>query len=171
MLADIQVECRPAPAAPEVIEVPPVGIERQAVLEEPGHILRRAACVHGARGCFCIGSAEPGETCNERIPIHPRARVHQDGPACLIGMAGEVADAADIAPGSGAVMREGMDQLAVYRDENSQLHRLSAVCPHLKCIVHWNPGEKTWDCPCHGSRFSATGKVVAGPAHHDLPRR
>jgi Rieske Fe-S protein len=83
----------------------------------------------------------------------------------------EVADEADIAPGSGAVMRQGMDRLAVHRDEESRLHRLSAVCTHLKCIVHWNPGEKTWDCPCHGSRFSATGTVVAGPAHHDLARR
>jgi len=56
----------------------------------------------------------------------------------------------------------------VYHDPRGTVHRLSAVCPHLKCIVHWNPGEKTWDCPCHGSRFSALGTVLNGPAQSDL---
>jgi Rieske Fe-S protein len=46
--------------------------------------------------------------------------------------------------------------------------RLSAVCSHMGCIVHWNPGEKTWDCPCHGSRYTCDGKVTHGPAVQDL---
>ena len=54
--------------------------------------------------------------------------------------------------------------LAVYRDERGGIHQLSAVCTHLYCIVHWNGTEKTWDCPCHGSRFDPYGKVVNGPA-------
>ena len=54
--------------------------------------------------------------------------------------------------------------LAVYRDERGNIHQLSAVCPHLYGIVHWNDTEKTWDCPCHGSRFDPYGKVVNGPA-------
>jgi Rieske Fe-S protein len=48
------------------------------------------------------------------------------------------------------------------------LHKFSAVCPHLKCIVRWDGCEKTWDCPCHGSRFDALGRVLNGPAISDL---
>ena len=55
-----------------------------------------------------------------------------------------------------------------YRDRAGATHRLSAVCPHLGCIVAWNSTEETWDCPCHGSRFSANGKVYQGPANSDL---
>ncbi len=69
---------------------------------------------------------------------------------------------------SGYVVRRGSRKVAVYCDHEGQLHECSAVCPHLKCIVSWNPVEKTWDCPCHGSRFDAYGKVLNGPANTDL---
>jgi len=81
---------------------------------------------------------------------------------------GDVKSADDIAPDSGAIVRQGLEKLAVYRDENGALHERLAACPHLGCIVQWNPGEKTWDCPCHGSRFDATGHVINGPANQDL---
>ena len=81
---------------------------------------------------------------------------------------GDVSSAADIAPDSGAVMRKGLKKIAVYKDANGALHERSAVCPHLGCIVHWNGTEKTWDCPCHGSRFERLGKVFNGPANRDL---
>jgi Rieske Fe-S protein len=78
-------------------------------------------------------------------------------------------DSADAVPrGQGAVIRRGLQKVAVYRDEDGEAHEFSAVCPHLSCIVHWNPTEKTWDCPCHGSRFDCLGKVVNGPANQDL---
>ena len=77
---------------------------------------------------------------------------------------GEVGSEAEIPAGQGAVVRHGLKKLAVYRDEADRLHRASAVCPHLGCIVHWNSLERTWDCPCHGSRFSIDGKVLNGPA-------
>lgn len=83
---------------------------------------------------------------------------------------GEVSSDADIAPGQGAVLRHGLRKLAVYRDDAGALHRLSAVCPHLGCIVHWNSLERTWDCPCHGSRFSMEGAVLNGPALGGLER-
>ena len=80
----------------------------------------------------------------------------------------EVKSEREIEPCSGAVMRRGLSKIAMYRDENGTLHALSAVCPHLGCIVHWNAAETTWDCPCHGSRFDKLGKVMNGPANGDL---
>ena len=77
---------------------------------------------------------------------------------------GEVRSEDEIRPGHGAVVRHGLKKIAVYRDESGALHRTSAVCPHLGCIVHWNSVERTWDCPCHGSRFGVDGKVLNGPA-------
>jgi len=76
----------------------------------------------------------------------------------------ETGDVAAIKPGEGAVIGRGRGKIAVYRDERGELHRLSAVCTHLYCIVRWNDTERTWDCPCHGSRFDPYGKVVNGPA-------
>jgi glycine/D-amino acid oxidase-like deaminating enzyme/nitrite reductase/ring-hydroxylating ferredoxin subunit len=77
---------------------------------------------------------------------------------------GEVRSEAEIRPGEGAIVRHGFKKLAVYRDEAGALHRASAVCPHLGCIVHWNSVERSWDCPCHGSRFGVDGAVLNGPA-------
>ena len=81
---------------------------------------------------------------------------------------GEVKDPGAIAPGHGAVMREGMSKVAVYKEESGNVHRCSATCTHLACIVQWNPFERTWDCPCHGSRFDPKGRVLMGPAITDL---
>jgi glycine/D-amino acid oxidase-like deaminating enzyme/nitrite reductase/ring-hydroxylating ferredoxin subunit len=81
---------------------------------------------------------------------------------------GDVDSAREIPAGSGAVLRRGMAKVAAYRDEGGKLHECSAVCPHLGCIVDWNDAEKTWDCPCHGSRFEARGKVLNGPANTGL---
>lgn len=81
---------------------------------------------------------------------------------------GEVDSVQEIAAGEGAILRDGTRKLAVYCDVDGELHALSAVCPHLGCIVSWNGAEKSWDCPCHGSRFDATGEVLHGPAHRAL---
>jgi glycine/D-amino acid oxidase-like deaminating enzyme/nitrite reductase/ring-hydroxylating ferredoxin subunit len=77
---------------------------------------------------------------------------------------GDVASTEQISVGEGALIRDGLKKLAVFRDEDGSLHANSAVCPHLGCIVQWNTSEKTWDCPCHGSRFSRFGSVLHGPA-------
>jgi nitrite reductase/ring-hydroxylating ferredoxin subunit len=83
---------------------------------------------------------------------------------------GDLASETDIQPGEGRVVRRGAHKLAVFRDDSGTLHECSAVCTHLKCIVAWNATEKSWDCPCHGSRFDPYGKVLNGPAVSDLER-
>jgi Rieske Fe-S protein len=82
---------------------------------------------------------------------------------------GEVGDAGEIAHGEGAILRDGLHKLAVFRDQQGALHAHSAICPHLGCAVRWNGVEGTFDCPCHGSRFDARdGHVINGPANRGL---
>jgi glycine/D-amino acid oxidase-like deaminating enzyme len=81
---------------------------------------------------------------------------------------GERDSAEDLAPGEGAVVREGLHKIAAFRDAQGLLHRRSATCTHAGCIVQWNPFETCWDCPCHGSQFAIDGEVLAGPATQAL---
>lgn len=76
----------------------------------------------------------------------------------------EVSKLEDIPENEGAIMREGVSKVAVFKDEEGSLHKCSAVCTHLGCVVQWNSGEKSWDCPCHGSRFDTEGSILNGPA-------
>ena len=70
--------------------------------------------------------------------------------------------------GEGAIVTSGLKKLAAYKDEWGELFVFSATCPHLGCVVQWNADEKTFDCPCHGSRFTKEGKVINGPAISNL---
>jgi len=81
---------------------------------------------------------------------------------------GDVSDVIEIGRGEGSILRNGLDKVAVYKDSHGKIYKFSALCTHLKCVVQWNSVEKTWDCPCHGSRFSATGEVINGPAISNL---
>jgi glycine/D-amino acid oxidase-like deaminating enzyme/nitrite reductase/ring-hydroxylating ferredoxin subunit len=81
---------------------------------------------------------------------------------------GDASSAEALAAGEGMILRRGLRKLAVYCDPSGKLHELSATCPHLGGVVAWNRAEKTWDCPCHGSRFDCFGKVLNGPAVSDL---
>lgn len=83
---------------------------------------------------------------------------------------GDVDVVAQIAPDRGAVVRQGLRRIAVYRDLGGALHALSARCTHLGCAVHWNSAERSWDCPCHASRFDIEGNVLHGPAHTALEK-
>lgn len=79
-------------------------------------------------------------------------------------------DTALMPNGSGTVYRDGLSMIALYKDDNGRTKKLSAACTHLGGIVHWNPVEKSWDCPCHGSRFSSHGDVLEGPATEGLKK-
>ena len=76
-----------------------------------------------------------------------------------------------VAPGEGRVVSHRGRQVAVSRDPDGTLHAVSARCTHVGCIVSWNPAERSWDCPCHGSRFAPDGEVIQGPAVRPLGRR
>lgn len=83
--------------------------------------------------------------------------------------AGDMRDVDALAPGEGAVLRRGVHRVAAYRNGDGDVRMFSARCPHLGCAVRWSPQEKSWDCPCHGSRFDAqTGAVLNGPASAPL---
>jgi glycine/D-amino acid oxidase-like deaminating enzyme/nitrite reductase/ring-hydroxylating ferredoxin subunit len=84
--------------------------------------------------------------------------------------AGEVNSIDEITNDSGAIIQRGLNKVAVYKSRNGEVYQCSAACTHLGCVVHWNNVEKTWDCPCHGSRFDKFGTVVNGPAIADLTR-
>ena len=77
----------------------------------------------------------------------------------------------EIAAGQGKVVEVDNEKWAVFKDDTGQVHCQSAVCTHMDCIVDWNDAEKSWDCPCHGSRFKATGEVIEGPAFSPLDKR
>lgn len=79
--------------------------------------------------------------------------------------------AADVSKGQGAVLHIDGERLAVYRDDTGQLHAVSALCTHFGCQVVFNASERSWDCPCHGSRFDIDGAVLDGPANKRLAKR
>ncbi|MFD2365790.1 FAD-dependent oxidoreductase [Pseudoduganella sp. GCM10020061] len=118
-----------------------------------------------------MGRENPWEEIYEpsRKPVHgigdfatEQANVAQQYTDWIKG--GEAESPAHIAPGEGALIRRGMTLYAVHRPVEGALQVLSAKCTHLGCAVHWNSAEKSWDCPCHGSRFSTTGEPLHGPA-------
>lgn len=75
---------------------------------------------------------------------------------------------ANIPIGTGKVLQKGLHKRCVFKDESGKIHECTAICPHLAGEVKWNTAEKTWDCPCHGSRFDPCGKLIDGPAISDL---
>lgn len=76
----------------------------------------------------------------------------------------------DLQPGEGAIVTAGGKHVAAFRDDDGAVYAVSATCTHMGCIVHFNHAERTWDCPCHGSRFGLDGRVLGGPATRDLER-
>jgi glycine/D-amino acid oxidase-like deaminating enzyme/nitrite reductase/ring-hydroxylating ferredoxin subunit len=97
-----------------------------------------------------------------------REAASSNGPYADWVRGGDVESLDDIPPGHGATIRRGLHVLAAYKDERGNCHLRNARCTHLSGVVRWNEVEKSWDCPCHGSRFDAYGKVLNGPAPADL---
>jgi Rieske Fe-S protein len=77
----------------------------------------------------------------------------------------------ELGPDEGAIVSVDGEKVAAYRDEAGSVHAVSPTCTHLYCQVKWNSAERSWDCPCHGSRFDVRGRVLEGPAVDDLPAK
>lgn len=82
----------------------------------------------------------------------------------------DIGDVDELEPGQGAILSKGLKRFAIYKDERNKVHAFRAVCPHMGCVVQWNSEEKSFDCPCHGSRFTKDGVVINGPATVGLER-
>jgi Rieske Fe-S protein len=80
-------------------------------------------------------------------------------------------EAAELAPGEADIARLDGEKVAAFRDDDGTLHAVSPICTHLGCQVNWNSGDRSWDCPCHGSRFSPDGEILHGPAVRPLERK
>jgi hypothetical protein len=77
-------------------------------------------------------------------------------------------EVAALAPGEGKVVKYNGHALAVFKDPDGTLHAVNPTCTHMKCSVNWNAAERSWDCPCHGTRYSFDGQMLSGPANKDL---
>ena len=83
----------------------------------------------------------------------------------------EASSSEDVPRGEARVVRSGLGKVGVFRDDEGALHAVSLRCTHLGCLTKWNDAERSWDCPCHGSRFDPDGNVLAGPAVKPLEPR
>lgn len=135
---------------------------------------------HGTLGAHLVADLITGKP-NDLAEVYSPSRIMPVAIRTLVGenlnvaaqytdwvSGGDVSSPDEIPCGQGAVVRRGLTKIAVYKDPDGKLTERSAVCPHLGCIVQWNRGESTWDCPCHGSRFAADGTCIHGPSSSDL---
>ena len=120
-----------------------------------------------------LGKENPWATLYRATRFSPAKSIKQVLEEQAIALKGLVADRvglpeyagpSSLEPGRGMVVKANGQKLAVYRDEAGSVQAVSAVCTHMGCIVHWNQVEKSWDCPCHGSRFDTCGDIIEGPA-------
>lgn len=84
------------------------------------------------------------------------------------GKLAELPQDVKIQNGEGKVLEINGERIGAYRDQNGTLHRVDTTCTHMGCELHWNDAELSWDCPCHGSRFTYEGDIMEGPAHNPL---
>ena len=80
----------------------------------------------------------------------------------------KIKEVAEMAAGEAKIVKYEGHTMALYKDEDHNLHAVNSACTHTKCTVGWNAAERSWDCPCHGARFSMDGEVLNGPADKDL---
>ena len=108
-----------------------------------------------------------------RFVISDIKNIAKEGTKSLKGLAKRVFElpeetAQGLPIGHGGIVEFEGKKIGVYKDENRTIHMVDICCPHLGCQLEWNPDEKSWDCPCHGSRFDYHGKLISNPAQEDI---
>jgi glycine/D-amino acid oxidase-like deaminating enzyme/nitrite reductase/ring-hydroxylating ferredoxin subunit len=130
------------------------------------------ACIIGAEpawtGLYDPRRLHPGREAGSMLKLQAKVAGHFIGDRLR---SSHVDTVGEVQPGTGAVVRVGGRQCAVYRDDAGEVHAVSARCTHLGCIVNFNDAETAWECPCHGSRFGIDGSVIQGPANRPLEPR
>lgn len=135
---------------------------------DPGTTIAQVA-EEGQHDLVVVGNKGMGRAAGRVLGSVPNTVSHAAGCDVLIVRTVGRSLAA-LKPGEGAIVEEGGKKIAGYRSESGEVITLSPKCKHLGCTVGWNPTLGTWDCPCHGSRYAADGKVIRGPAQRDLDR-
>lgn len=110
---------------------------------------------------------DPVRATKGRGALFEWVRENVDNGAKLVGralMRSTIDDVAELEPGQGAILKKGLKPIAVSRTSEGKLCAVRGLCTHMGCTVKWNHGEESWDCPCHGSRFTPTGEILHGPA-------
>jgi glycine/D-amino acid oxidase-like deaminating enzyme/nitrite reductase/ring-hydroxylating ferredoxin subunit len=135
---------------------------------------------HGVAGSLLLSRVMAGESCPwasfydpSRVTLSAAKNFVAENVTAVTNFAeylgpGELKSVDDLRRGKGAIIREGLRKIAAYRDEQGQVHRVSAACTHLGCHLHWNSFERCWDCPCHGSHFAVDGTAINAPAVESL---
>jgi glycine/D-amino acid oxidase-like deaminating enzyme/nitrite reductase/ring-hydroxylating ferredoxin subunit len=120
-----------------------------------------------------LGRANPWSSFYAATRIAPLSSLpdflleNKDYPTCMVKdrvLSAEARSLEEIRSGEGKLLSHEGSKIAVYRDEGGKVHAVSPICTHMGCHVRFNNAEKSWDCPCHGSRFSVDGEVLHGPA-------
>jgi nucleotide-binding universal stress UspA family protein len=144
-----------------------LGVEQRLVEGEPAEKICEVAA---AEGVDLIVIGNKGMTGARRYLLGsvPSQVAHAAPPSDVLIAKTVDRTVDDLAPGHGGVVRDDGRRLAVYRAEDGSLSAFSPRCAHMGCTVDWNDAEKTWDCPCHGSRYSHDGNVIQGPAEKGL---
>ncbi len=133
---------------------------------EPAAIICTAAAEGGA-DLIVVGNKGMSGARRYLLSSVPNEVAHSGrGDVLVIRTVGRTVE--DLRPGHGGVVLAGGAKVAAYLDEQGVLHAVSPLCTHMGCTVDWNEAERTWDCPCHGSRYDFDGHVIHGPAQKNL---
>ena len=143
-----------------------LGVQERLVEGEPAEEICRVAEDEGA-GLVVVGNKGMAGTRRYLLGSVPSQVAHRSASDVLVAKTVD-RSVDDLAPGHGGLVDVAGKKLAVYRDQDGSLTGLNPRCTHMGCTVDWNDTDKTWDCPCHGSRYDRLGKVFQSPAEKDL---